>query len=158
MFLEGQAAPDFKLQGSDGKLHSLKDYKGKLLVLYFYPRDNTPGCTSEAVGFRELHSELTQLGVTLVGVSKDSLKSHEKFIAAFNIPFTLLSDPDASVMTAYGAFGEKVQYGKKTMGSIRSTVIISPEGTVIKQWSKVPRASEHPAKVLEFFMKLASKR
>lgn len=158
MLLEGQAAPDFKLQGTDGKLHSLKDYAGRLLVLFFYPRDNTPGCTSEAVGFRDLHSEFEQMGIVLVGVSKDSLKSHQKFIADFNLPFTLLSDPDASVMTAYGAYGEKVQYGKKTVGSIRSTAMISPEGIVIKQWPKIARASEHPDKVLDFVMKLAGLR
>ena len=100
MFLEGQRAPDFKLQGSDGKQHTLKDYAGKLLILYFYPRDNTPGCTSEAVGFSKLQPLFEQLGALLVGVSKDSLKSHEKFIADFKIPFTLLSDPDASAMKA----------------------------------------------------------
>ena len=158
MFLEGQAAPDFSLQGSDGKLHSLKDYAGKILVLYFYPRDNTPGCTAEAIGFRDLQPLFEQMGAALVGVSKDSLKSHDKFICEFNLPFTLLSDPDAAVMKAYGAYGEKIQYGKTTMGSIRSTVVISPEGTVIKHWPKIAKASEHPDKVLDFFMKLAKGR
>jgi len=158
MFLEGQQAPDFKLQGSDGKQHSLKDYAGRILVLYFYPRDNTPGCTSEAVGFRELLPMFEQMGGVVVGVSKDSLKSHEKFIAEFKIPFTLLSDPDAAVMTAYGAYGEKISYGKKTVGSIRSTVVISPDGTVIKHWPSIPKASEHPDKVLDFFKMLAKGR
>jgi peroxiredoxin Q/BCP len=158
MFLEGHDAPDFTLQGSDGKAHSLKEYAGKILIMYFYPRDNTPGCTAEAIGFKELQPLFEQMGVVLVGVSKDSLKSHEKFICEFNLPFTLLSDPDASVMKAYGAYGEKVQYGKTTMGSIRSTVIIDPEGKIIKHWPKIPKASEHPAKVLEFFTKLAGKR
>lgn len=91
----------------------------------------------------------------LVGISKDSLKSHEKFVAGFKLPFTLLSDPDASVMQAYGAFGEKVQYGKTTMGVIRSTVVLSPEGTVIRHWAKIAKASEHPDKVLDFFKMLA---
>ena len=158
MFLEGQKAPDFKLQGSDGKEHSLKDYARKILVLFFYPRDNTPGCTAEAVGFAKLQPLFEQLGATLVGVSKDSLKSHEKFIAEFKLPFTLLSDPDASVMKMYGAFGEKVQYGKTTMGAIRSTVVISPEGVIIKHWPKVAKASEHPDKVLDFFKMLAKGR
>lgn len=158
MFLEGHDAPDFTLQGSDGKLHSLKDYRGKILVLYFYPRDNTPGCTAEAVGFRELQPFFEQLGGVVVGVSKDSLKSHDKFICEYNIPFTLLSDPDASVMKAYGAYGEKVQYGKTTMGTIRSTVVISPDGKIIKHWPKIPKASEHPDKVLDFFKMLARGR
>lgn len=157
MLLEGQPAPNFKLEGSDGKLHSLQDYAGRLLVLFFYPRDNTPGCTSEAVGFSRLSAQFEQMGAALVGVSKDSLKSHAKFIADHQLPFTLLSDPDASVMTAYGAYGEKVQYGKTTMGTIRSTVVISPEGSVIKQWPKVPKAAEHPDKVLEFLMQLAGR-
>jgi peroxiredoxin Q/BCP len=94
----------------------------------------------------------------LVGVSKDSLKSHAKFIADFKLPFTLLSDPDAAVMSAYGAYGEKVSYGKTTVGSIRSTVVISPDGTVIKHWPKIPKAAEHPDKVLDFFKMLARGR
>ena len=158
MFLEGQAAPNFTLQGSDGKQHSLKDYAGRILVLYFYPRDNTPGCTAEAIGFSKLQPFFEQMGGVVVGVSKDSLKSHEKFVADFKLPFTLLSDPDASVMKAYGAYGEKVSYGKTTIGSIRSTVVISPDGTVIKQWAKIPKASEHPDKVLDFFKMLAKGR
>ena len=158
MFLEGQKAPDFKLQGSDGKEHSLKEYAGRIVVLYFYPRDNTPGCTAEAIGFSKLHPLFEQMGAVLLGISKDSLKSHDKFIAEFKLPFTLLSDPDASVMKAYGAYGEKVQYGKTTIGSIRSTVVISPDGFVIKHWPKIPKASEHPDKVLDFFKMLAKGR
>ncbi|HBA87343.1 MAG TPA: peroxiredoxin [Geobacter sp.] len=158
MFLEGQKAPDFKLQGSDGKEHSLKEYAGRIVVLYFYPRDNTPGCTAEAIGFAKLHPLFEQMGAVLLGVSKDSLKSHDKFIAEFKLPFTLLSDPDASVMKAYGAYGEKVQYGKTAIGSIRSTVVISPDGIVIKHWPKIPKASEHPDKVLDFFKMLAKGR
>jgi thioredoxin-dependent peroxiredoxin len=158
MFLEGQAAPNFSLQGSDGKLHTLKDYAGRILVLYFYPRDNTPGCTAEAIGFGKVQPFFEQLGGVVVGVSKDSLKSHDKFICEYNIPFTLLSDPDAAVMKAYGAYGEKIAYGKTTVGSIRSTVVISPDGTVIKHWAKIPKASEHPDKVLDFFKMLAKGR
>ena len=150
MSLEGQKAPEFRLQGSDGREHGLGDYAGKLLVLYFYPRDNTPGCTSEAAGFARLHPLFEQLGAAVVGVSRDSLKSHEKFIADQKLPFTLLSDPDATTMKAYGAFGEKVQYGKTTMGTIRSTVVVAPDGTVVKHWTKVPKAAEHPDKVLDF--------
>ena len=120
------------------------------MVIYFYPRDNTPGCTKEACGFRDLQPRLQQQNVVLLGVSKDSLKSHDKFIRDFGLPFTLLSDPDAAMMTAYGAFGEKVMYGKKTTGAIRSTVVIGPDGTVVKQWPKVAKAEEHPAQVLAF--------
>ena len=158
MFLEGHPAPDFRLQGTDGKQHTLKDYAGRILILFFYPRDNTPGCTAEAVGFSKLHSLFEQLGAVLVGVSKDSIKSHDKFIADFKLPFTLLSDPNAAVMTAYGAYGEKEQYGKTVVGSIRSTVVISPDGMVIKQWARIPKASEHPDKVLDFFKMLAKGR
>ncbi len=150
MALEGQKAPDFTLQGSDGKPHSLGDYAGKTVVIYFYPRDNTPGCTKEACGFRDLKPQLDGLGVVLLGVSKDSLKAHDKFIADFGLPFTLLSDPDGAMMTAYGAFGEKVMYGKKTVGVIRSTVVVGPDGVVVKHWPKVAKAEAHPAQVLEY--------
>lgn len=153
MSLEGKKAPDFDLEGSDGKRHSLADYAGKTLVLYFYPKDNTPGCTKEACGFRDLQKKLLERNVVLVGVSKDSLKSHDKFIRDFGLPFVLLSDPDAAMMKTYGAFGEKVQYGKTTMGTIRSTVIVGADGTVLKQWPKVAKAEEHPAEVLKFLDK-----
>ena len=150
---EGEKAPDFLLQGSDGRPHSLKEYAGKTLVLYFYPKDGTSGCTSEAVGFRDIHPLLEQMGVVLLGVSRDSLKAHDKFVCDFGLTFTLLCDPDASAMAAYGAFGEKVQCGRKSLGTIRSTVVISGEGVVIKQWKKVAKASEHPAQVLDFLRK-----
>ncbi len=150
--LEGKQAPPFELPGSDGKTHRLADYAGKNVVLYFYPRDNTPGCTKEACAFRDLKKHLDSLGVTLFGVSKDSLNSHDKFIRDFGLPFILLSDPEATVMKAYGAFGEKTQYGKTTMGTIRSTVIIGPDGKVLKQWPKVAKAETHPAEVVEFLM------
>lgn len=156
MSLEGKKAPDFTLEGSDGKKHSLKEYAGKTVVIYFYPRDNTPGCSKEACGFRDMHQELVAKGVVLLGVSKDSLKAHDKFIRDFGLPFTLLSDPDAAMMKAYGAFGEKVQYGKTTMGTIRSTVVIGPDGTVVKHWAKVAKADAHPAQVADFLKKQAA--
>ena len=155
MALEGKKAPGFELEGSDGKVHRLGDYAGKTVVLYFYPRDNTPGCTKEACGFRDLKPRLDSLDVLLFGVSKDSLKSHDKFIADFGLPFTLLSDPDAAMMRAYCAYGEKVQYGKKSMGTIRSTVVIGPDGTVVRHWAKVAKAETHPVEVLEFLQNLA---
>ncbi len=148
--LEGQKAPDFQLEGSDGKSHSLKDYSGKTIVIYFYPRDNTPGCTKEACTFRDLHNELQDLDVTVLGVSKDSLKAHDKFINAFGLPFVLLSDPDTTMMQAYSAFGEKKMYGKVSMGTIRSTVVIGPDGKIIKHWPTVKKAETHPNEVLDF--------
>jgi thioredoxin-dependent peroxiredoxin len=150
MSLEGKAAPEFELEGSDGKKHTLAEYAGKTIVIYFYPRDNTPGCTKEACGFRDLSPALAELNAAVLGISKDSLKSHDKFIRDFTLPFTLLSDPDCAVMTAYGAFGEKVLYGKKSMGTIRSTVIIGPDGIVKKQWKTVKKAETHPAEVLAY--------
>lgn len=153
MSLEGQKAPDFKLAGSDGQEHTLAEYRGNTVVIYFYPRDNTPGCTKEACGFRDLDPELKKLGVVLLGVSKDSLKSHDKFIRDFGLPFTLLSDPDGAMMTAYGAYGEKVMYGKKSMGIIRSTVLVGPDGVVRRHWTKVAKAENHPAEVAAFLQK-----
>lgn len=150
MSLAGKPAPDFSLAGSDGTTHSLGDYAGKTVVIYFYPRDNTPGCTKEACAFRDLHRQLLDLDVVLLGVSKDSLASHDKFIGSFGLPFTLLSDPDCTMMAAYGAFGEKVSYGKKTTGVIRSTVVIGPDGTVLRHWPKVAKAEQHPAEVLAY--------
>ncbi len=150
MSLEGKKAPDFCLEGSDGSRHSLQQYAGKTVVIYFYPRDNTPGCTKEACGFRDHHGELADKGIVVLGVSKDSVASHGKFIGSYNLPFVLLSDPDTAMMQAYGAFGEKVMYGKKTTGTIRSTVIIDPDGTVSKQWAKVAKAEQHPDQVLEY--------
>lgn len=148
--LEGKKAPDFCLEGSDKKRHSLADYAGKTLVIYFYPRDNTPGCTKEACAFRDLHPQLVELDVALVGISRDSLASHDRFIAKFGLPFVLLSDPDAEVMQAYGAFGEKTMYGKKTLGTIRSTVVVGPDGTVLRHWHAVKKAENHPEEVLEY--------
>lgn len=150
MSLEGTQAPEFNLAGSDGKQHCLHDYKGKTIVLYFYPRDNTPGCTKEACAFRDNYQTLLDMGIVIFGISKDSIASHTKFIDLYNLPFVLLSDPDAGTMTSYGAFGEKVMYGKKTVGTIRSTVIIAPDGVVKKHWSKVAKADQHPQQVLDF--------
>ncbi|HZV81664.1 MAG TPA: peroxiredoxin [Geobacteraceae bacterium] len=154
MSLEGKLAPDFTLAGSDGREHTLKEYRGNTLVIYFYPRDNTPGCTKEACGFRDLDPELKKRGVVLLGVSKDSLKSHDKFIRDFGLPFILLSDPDAATMTSYGAFGEKTLYGKKSMGIIRSTVVVGPDGIVLRHWTRVAKAESHPAEVAAFLEKL----
>ncbi|HIJ96248.1 MAG TPA: peroxiredoxin [Desulfuromonadales bacterium] len=150
MSLEGLKAPEFSLHGCDGRQHSLSEYAGKSVILYFYPRDNTPGCTKEACGFRDSYQELTDLGIVILGVSKDSIAAHTKFRDSNSLPFVLLSDPDTTTMQAYEAFGEKVLYGKKSMGTIRSTVIIGPDGIIKKQWSKVAKAELHPAHVLAY--------
>lgn len=150
MSLEGKKAPDFTLEGSDGKKHSLKDYAGKTVIVYFYPKDNTPGCTKEACGFRDSIQEISGLNAVVLGVSKDSIASHNKFIGAFNLPFVLLTDPETAMMQAYGAFGEKVMCGKKSMGIIRSTVVIGPDGVVKKHWEKVAKAEVHPEQVLKY--------
>jgi peroxiredoxin Q/BCP len=150
--LEGKAAPLFALKGSDGKEHRMDDYVGKTVILYFYPRDNTPGCTKEACGFRDLKPQLDTMDVTLFGISKDSIDSHDKFIRQFGLPFILLSDPEATMMRAYGAYGEKTQYGKTTLGTIRSTVVIGQDGKILRHWAKVAKAEAHPREVLDFLL------
>ena len=146
--LEGKKAPAFSLEGSDGKKHSLEDYKGKTLVLYFYPKDDTPGCTKEACGFRDLDALLKKSNVVVLGVSKDGIESHKKFATKYKLPFTLLSDPKAEVMKKYGAFGKKMMYGKTVEGTIRSTVVIGPKGDILKHWATVKKAEAHPGEVL----------
>ena len=148
--LTDQHAPDFELEGSDGNLHRLTDYAGKRLILFFYPKDNTSGCTKEALGFSVLKDEFERVGITLLGISRDSLASHRKFIEAHDLNIVLLSDPDTSVMKAYGAFGEKVMYGKTVSGTIRSTVYICPDGMVKKHWTNISKAEQHPAQVLDY--------
>jgi len=150
----GQPAPDFQLDGSDGKNHSLKDFAGKTVVVYFYPKDNTPGCTKEACAFRDLLPQFGSRQAVVLGVSKDSLKSHDNFIQKFGLPFLLLSDPDTTMMQSYGAFGEKTMYGKKVQGTIRSTVVIGPDGKVLKHWPTVKKADQHPQEVLDFLLSL----
>jgi peroxiredoxin Q/BCP len=146
---QGKAAPAFTLQDQDGKKVSLKDLKGRDVILYFYPRDDTPGCTKEAQGFRTLWKKIQGHGATVLGVSPDGPEAHRKFIAKYKLPFSLLCDPDKRVMTKYGAFGEKMMYGRKTTGVIRSTVWIGADGKVKKHWARVAKAADHPAKVLE---------
>lgn len=145
---EGKAAPAFKLEDADGGKVSLADFKGRDVILYFYPKDDTPGCTKEACGFRDGWSELRKAGVAVLGVSPDTPESHRKFREKYKLPFTLLSDPDRGVLEKYGAYGEKVLYGKTSMGVIRSTVWIGPDGKVVKHWKKVRDAEAHPGEVL----------
>ena len=133
----GKKAPAFALESSDGGKVKLADLAGKVVVLYFYPRDNTPGCTVEAENFRDAVPALKKLGAVVLGVSKDSIESHHKFRDKYELNFPLLSDPDGKVLDAYGAWGEKVLYGKKSKGIIRSTVLIGKDGKVVKHWPKV---------------------
>jgi peroxiredoxin Q/BCP len=146
---EGKAAPAFALQDAGGKTVTLDDFAGKDVILYFYPRDDTPGCTKEACGFRDLWKDIGKAGAVVLGVSADSGESHKKFAAKYKLPFTLLSDPERKTMKTYGAYGEKMMYGKKTMGVIRSTVWIGPDGKVRKHWGRVSDAARHPEQVLE---------
>ena len=145
---EGKAAPAFTLTDAAGKKVSLKDFAGKNVILYFYPKDDTPGCTKEACGFRDDWKDLGKQNAVVLGVSADDAASHEKFIGKYKLPFPLLSDPDRAVMTKYGAYGEKMMYGKKTVGVIRSTVWIGPDGKVRKHWARVSDAAKHPEQVL----------
>lgn len=146
---EGKSAPAFTLEDEHGEKVALKDYRGKDVIVYFYPKDDTPGCTKEAQGFRELWQQIQERDTVVIGISPDGQASHEKFKKKYDLPFTLLSDPDKTVMAKYGAFGEKMMYGKKTEGVIRSTVWIGPDGKVKKHWARVAKAADHPAKVWE---------
>lgn len=146
---EGKSAPLFTLKDADGNKVALKDLRGRHVVVYFYPKDDTPGCTKEACSFRDLKAEYDALDVVVLGVSPDDADSHGRFIGKYKLPFTLLSDPDRKVMEKYGAYGEKMMYGKKTVGVIRSTVWIDPAGKVARHWKRVPKAEDHPYKVLE---------
>lgn len=152
---EGKPAPDFTLEDAGGNPVSLRDHRGRYVVVYFYPRDDTPGCTKEACGFRDLHEPIRARGAEVIGISPDDGAAHRKFIDKHALPFTLLCDPEHEVMAQYGAWGEKTMYGKKTVGVIRSTVIVAPDGTVAKRWKRVSRAADHPAKVLEALEGLA---
>ena len=145
---EGKAAPAFTLTDAEGKKVSLKDFKGKDVVIYFYPKDDTPGCTKEACGFRDNWSALEARGVVVIGVSPDDASSHTRFAAKYQLPFLLLSDPSREMMAAYGAYGEKTMYGRKTMGVIRSTVWVDATGKVKKHWARVAKAETHPEAVM----------
>lgn len=145
----GTLAPDFTLLDQDGKERTLSEWRGKKVVLYFYPKDNTPGCTKEACSLRDNYSELLKLNAIVVGISKDSIDSHQKFIAKQNLNFILLSDPEHKIMEAYGAWGEKMNYGKKSFGTLRSTYIINEEGIIEKTFPKVSVAT-HGEDILKY--------
>ena len=148
MLKTGIKAPDFTLPDQNGKLHSLKDYRGKKVILYFYPKDNTPGCTRQACGFGELYPQFTEKDAVILGVSRDSVASHKKFEEKYGLPFTLLSDVDREVIQAYDVWKEKKNYGKVSMGVVRTTYLIDEEGVIVKGFDKV-KAAENPEQMLE---------
>jgi len=154
MLEEGKRAPAFTLGSSDGGKVSLKDFKGQKVVIYFYPRDNTPGCTTEAGDFNKALKKLEKAGAVVLGVSKDSIESHCKFRDKYKLKFPLLSDPEGTMLEKYGAWGEKNMYGKKMMGIIRSTVIVGETGKVEKLFPKV-RVKGHVDAVLAALAALA---
>lgn len=147
MIEEGKKAPAFTLASSDGHETRLADCAGRWVVLYFYPRDDTPGCTLEAKDFRDARAELEERGAVVLGVSKDSIEKHEKFIGKYDLNFMLLSDPDGTVLEKYGAWGEKKNYGKTAMGIVRTTVLIDPAGIIRKVFPKV-RVKGHVERVI----------
>ena len=138
----GTVAPDFELSDQDGVTHRLSDYRGRKVVLYFYPRDNTAGCTKQACGFAERYPQFAEKGAVVLGVSKDSVASHKRFREKYGLPFTLLADPEHAVIEASGAWQEKKNYGKVSMGTVRSTYLIDEEGIVRRAVTKVKAADD----------------
>ncbi len=149
MLTIGEKAPDFTLSDDEGRQYSLNDFRGKTLVLYFYPKDSTPGCTRQACAFGALYSQFRAAGAEVVGISKDSAASHKKFREKNSLPFILLSDPEKTVHESYGAIGEKKLYGKVTVGTIRTTYVIDGEGNVVYAKAGVS-PDKNPQEVLDF--------
>jgi len=143
----GTKAPDFTLPDQNGDLHSLSEYKGKKIILYFYPKDNTPGCTKQACGFAERYPKFTEKGAVVLGISKDSVASHKKFEEKYGLPFTILSDPELVAIQAYDVWQEKKNYGKTYMGVVRTTYLIDEEGKIAKAFDKV-KAADNPEQML----------
>ena len=146
---EKELAPNFKIPSSNNKEFELKKNKNKSLVIYFYPKDNTPGCTNEAKDFSKLYKKFKKLNCEIVGISKDSIESHKKFISKFKIPFQLLSDEKIITLKKYKAWGEKSMYGKKFMGIKRTTILINTKGKIIKIWNNV-KVTDHAKEVFGF--------
>ena len=147
MLKVGTKAPAFTLPDQNGTIHTLDQYKGKKVILYFYPKDNTPGCTKQACGFSERNPQFTEKGAVVIGISKDSVSSHKKFEEKYALSFPLLSDPELEVIKAYDVWKEKKNYGKVSMGVVRTTYLIDEEGVIIKANDKV-KAAEDPEKML----------
>ena len=148
MLETGTKAPDFSLPDQDGVMHSLSRYRGKKVILYFYPRDNTPGCTKQACGFRGLYPQFTEKGAVVLGVSKDSVASHKKFQEKYQLSFPILSDTELQVIQAYDVWKEKKLYGKVSMGVVRTTYLIDENGIISKAFGKV-KAAQNPEQMLE---------
>ena len=143
----GTKAPDFTLPDQDGNMHFLSEYRGKKVILYFYPKDNTAGCTKQACGFAERYPQFTEKGAVVLGVSKDSVASHKKFEEKYGLPFTLLADPELAAIQAYDVWQEKKNYGKTYMGVVRTTYLIDEEGKIAKAFDKV-KAADNPEQML----------
>ena len=143
----GTKAPDFTLPDQNGNMHSLSDYRGKKIILYFYPKDNTPGCTKQACGFAERYPQFIEKGAVVLGISKDSVASHKKFEEKYGLPFTILSDPELVAIQAYDVWQEKKNYGKTYMGVVRTTYLIDEEGKIAKAFDKV-KAADNPEQML----------
>lgn len=148
MLKAGTKAPDFELPDQNGEMHTLKEYRGKKVILYFYPKDNTPGCTKQACGYSERYPQFQEKGAVVLGVSRDTVASHKRFEEKQNLGFTILSDPERKVIEAYDVWKEKKNYGKVSMGVVRTTYLIDEEGIIIKANDKV-KAAEDPQKMLE---------
>ena len=148
MLAVGTQAPDFTLPDQNGEEHSLSDYRGQKVILYFYPKDNTAGCTKQACGFGERYPQFREKGAVVIGVSKDSVRSHKNFETKHNLPFTLLSDPELSAIQAYDVWKEKKNYGRTYMGIVRTTYLIDEEGVIIRAMDKV-KAAKNPEELLE---------
>ena len=153
----GDKAPDFTLPDENGKMVSLSDYAGKWLVVYFYPKDDTPGCTKEACDFTDNINDFSGLDAEVVGISRDDADAHQKFIAKYNLNLTLLSDPDKSIHKAYGAWGKKINYGKEIVGVTRSTFIVSPKGKIAALWRKVNVRTKRKSGVIKHADKVKEK-
>lgn len=145
----GTKAPNFTLPDQDGNEHSLQDYRGKKVIIYFYPKDNTPGCTKQACGFRDLYPQFTEKGAVVLGISKDSVASHKRFQEKYQLPFTLLSDQELDAIKAYDVWKEKKRSGKTSFGVVRTTYLVDEEGTIIQAQEKV-KAAENPQDTLNY--------
>lgn len=152
MLMEGTKAPAFSLPDKDGKTVSLSDFAGKRVVVYFYPKDNTPGCTRQACGFAAAYHRFEELGVPVIGISRDSMKSHQNFAAKHELPFLLLSDPERAAIEAYDVWKEKKLYGKVSMGIVRTTYVIDENGIIEKAMEKV-KPDTNAAEILEYLEK-----